>query len=210
MTKYPIHKDEQGRWVHTWVRQSSIKTADMCMERLRNEMFNLVESPNNDGADLGTACHSAAEDVIKSMMGGSTIMSLLDTYEALDYYWEILAEEVDNWHSYGDSLTAHLMGRQKIKSWYENVLPMITDPQGVEVDFNKILIEDDERVVYLRGTIDLVELGLWVFHILGLALCTTKVGGQWISYVMTHIMSGYAKKSLASADMLKPIQVHTC
>ena len=70
---------------------------------------------------------------------------------------EILAEEVDNWHSYGDSLTAHLMGRQKIKSWYENVLPMITDPQGVEVDFNKILIEDDERVVYLRGTIDLVE-----------------------------------------------------
>ena len=55
--KYPMHIDESGRIVHTWVRQSSIKTADMCMERLRNEIFGLVSDPVNDGAELGTACH---------------------------------------------------------------------------------------------------------------------------------------------------------
>lgn len=127
------------------------------MERLRSEMFNLVEDPNNDGADLGTACHSAAEDVITSMMGGGKQMTLDDTYDAMEYYWDRLSPHVDNWHSYGTAEKASLNGRGKIKNWYENVMPMITDPQGVEVDFNKILIEDDERVVYVRGTIDLVE-----------------------------------------------------
>ena len=154
--KYPIHRDEQGRWVHTWVRQSSIKTADMCMERFSHSILGTVSEPNNDGADLGTACHSVAEDAINHMRQGFD-MSLTDCYEALDYYWEILSQDVDNWYSYGDSVSAHMMGRQKIKSWYENVLPMITDPVGVEVDFNKVLIEDDKRVVYLRGTVDLVE-----------------------------------------------------
>ena len=64
--KYPIHIDEKGRYVHTWVRQSSIKTSDMCMNRLRETMFDLVSDPNNDGAELGTACHQAVEDVIMS------------------------------------------------------------------------------------------------------------------------------------------------
>ena len=98
--KYPMHIDESGRIVHTWVRQSSIKTADMCMERLRNEIFGLVSDPVNDGAELGTACHSVVEDVIESRMKGND-MVLEDMYMALDYYWEKASEQVDNWYSYG-------------------------------------------------------------------------------------------------------------
>ena len=154
--KYPMHIDESGRIVHTWVRQSSIKTADMCMERLRNEIFGLVSDPVNDGAELGTACHSVVEDVIESRMKGND-MVLEDMYMALDYYWEKASEQVDNWYSYGDSLQAHMMGRKKLKDWYDNVLPMIETPVAVEQQFNKLLHEDTQRVVYLRGTVDLVE-----------------------------------------------------
>ena len=39
---YPLHLDADGRWVHTWVRQSSIKTADMCMEKWRTDIFNFA------------------------------------------------------------------------------------------------------------------------------------------------------------------------
>ena len=48
-------------------------------------------------------------------------------------------------------------GSCKLKSWYDHILPMIEKPVSVEQQFNKVLIEDSERVVYLRGTIDLVE-----------------------------------------------------
>lgn len=156
MMNFPIHKDEQGRWVHTWVRQSSIKTADMCMERLRNTIFHLSEEPRNDGAELGTACHQVVEDIIRSKMDGH-VHTESDMYDMFEYYWEVMSPNVDNWHSYGTVEKASVNGRTKLKSWYENVYPMIEEPIGVEVDFNKLLIEDDERVVYLRGTVDLVE-----------------------------------------------------
>ena len=154
---YPIHIDDKGRYVHTWVRQSSIKTADMCMNRLRESLYNLSVDPKNDGAELGTACHQAVEDVISSRIDQGTEMTEYDMYDAFDYYWDEMSEGVDNWHSYGNPKTASENGRLKLKSWYENILPMIEKPVGVEVDFNKLLIEDEQRVVYLRGTVDLVE-----------------------------------------------------
>ena len=162
MNLFPIHVDEKGRYVHTWVRQSSVKTADMCMERLRNSIFHLSEEPKNDGAELGTACHQAVEDLLMSRIEQEAEMTEYDMYDAFDYYWDEMSEGVDNWYSYGNAETASDNGRAKLKDWYDNVLPMIEKPVGVEVDFNKLLIEDDERVVYLRGTVDLVEEGvLW-------------------------------------------------
>ena len=155
--KYPMHIDESGRIVHTWVRQSSIKTADMCMERLRNEIFGLVSDPVNDGAELGTACHQAVEDLLMSRIEQEAEMTEYDMYDAFDYYWDEMSEGVDNWYSYGDYETAWDNGRVKLKNWYNNVLPMIQKPVAVEQQFNKLLHEDAQRVVYLRGTVDLVE-----------------------------------------------------
>ena len=154
---YPIQIDEKGRYVHTWVRQSSIKTSDMCMNRLRESLFNLAVEPKNDGAELGTACHQAVEDVIQSRIDQEAEMTEYDMYDAFDYYWDEMSQEVDNWYSYGDEKKAWDNGRKKLYSWYHNVLPMIKKPVGVEVNFNKLLMENEQRVVYLRGTVDLVE-----------------------------------------------------
>ena len=110
---YPIHIDDKGRYVHTWVRQSSIKTADMCMNRLRESLFNLAVDPKNDGAELGTACHSAVEDVIMSRIDGTHEMSEADMYDAFDYYWEETSPSVDNWYSYRNAENASSNGREK-------------------------------------------------------------------------------------------------
>ena len=84
--KYALHRAGDGRWVHTWVRQSSIKTADMCMERFRNTIFGLVEEPTKDAASLGTVCHAVAEDALTARMDEQGEMEESDLHAAFDYY----------------------------------------------------------------------------------------------------------------------------
>ena len=97
MTLFPIHVDEKGRYVHTWGRQSSVKTADMCMERLRNSIFHLSEEPKNDGAELGTACHQAAEDVLNAKVDGIAEMSESDAVASFMYAWSEAIDTIDAW-----------------------------------------------------------------------------------------------------------------
>ena len=68
--KHALQKAGDGRWVHSWVRQSAIKTADMCMERFRNDIFGLSEEPIKDASTLGTVCHSVAEDALSAVIDG--------------------------------------------------------------------------------------------------------------------------------------------
>ena len=84
---YPLHLDADGRWVHTWVRQSSIKTADMCMEKWRTDIFNVVSEPLKDASELGTACHAAVEDLLNARIdnqGEMSLSCLLYTSDAAD------------------------------------------------------------------------------------------------------------------------------
>ena len=83
MNKYPLHRDSEGRWVHTWVRQSTIKTADMCLERFRNTIFNLVSEEIKDAATLGTACHAVAEDALNTRKAGGEMsqQDMIDSFE---------------------------------------------------------------------------------------------------------------------------------
>ena len=152
---YPIHVDAEGRWVHTWVRQSSIKTADMCLERFRNDIWGITKEPIKDAATLGTACHSAAEDVLNAKIDGVCEMSLEDAVTAFGHHWEDAMSTIDVWASYSPE-KAWDVGATKVTAWYEQVYPELK-PVAVEEDFDVVLFEDSERVVRIRGTIDLVE-----------------------------------------------------
>jgi len=153
--QYPIHLDSEGRWVHTWVRQSSIKTSDMCMERFRNDIYGVQKEVQKDAAALGTACHAAAEDALYAKQRGN-VYSLASTIDAFKYHWHEEEEPaIEEWQSYRPDLAAQA-GEERITSWYNEVYPDL-QPSLIEHTFDKILIEDDERVVHLTGTIDLVE-----------------------------------------------------
>jgi len=154
MKKYPLHRDSDGRWVHDWVRQSSIKTADMCLERFRNTIFGLVSEETKDAATLGTACHAVAEDALNTRIGGGE-MTEQDMVDAFEMHWEELLPSIEVWHSYSGE-SAYAAGLRKIESWRTEVLPGLK-PVAVEEYFNLLFHEDDSRVVNFSGTIDLVE-----------------------------------------------------
>ena len=151
---YPLHRGSDGRWIHTWVRQSSVKTSDMCLERLRSDMFGLVPDFTGDAAALGTACHAVVEDALNARIGGKD-----ETFEgmchAFDHYWDEIEPTVERWYKYNrDNVRA--IGYSRLEMRNNEVYPQVT-PVAVEQNFNKIFHEDSERVIYLRGTIDLVE-----------------------------------------------------
>ena len=155
MQKYPLHRDAEGRWVHTWVRQSSIKTSDMCLERWRNDVFGLVGESIKDASSLGTVCHAVAEDALNSRLDGIAEMSLQDMNDAFENYWEETIPTIQVWNNYNPE-TAYVAGLEKLANWHEEVFPHV-QPVMVEHTFDVPLIEDSERVVRMTGTIDLVE-----------------------------------------------------
>lgn len=154
MNEYPLHKDSEGRWVHTWVRQSTVKTADMCLERFRNTIFNLVSEEIKDAATLGTACHAVAEDALNTRKTGGE-MTQQDMIDSFEMYWEEALPTIEVWNSYSGE-SAYTEGLRKIENWRTEVLPEL-QPVEVEEYFNLVFHEDDNRIVKFSGTIDLVE-----------------------------------------------------
>ena len=152
--KYPLHKNEDGRWVHTWVRQSSIKTADMCLEKWRTGLWLVVREPLKDASELGTACHAVVEDLLNDQIAGVE-WSELDIEQAFDAYWFDVAPTIEVWNNFNVD-TGFQEGLRKLHHWYTEVKPLL-EPKEVEHTFDIPFIDDDERIVNFTGTVDLVE-----------------------------------------------------
>jgi len=162
---------EDERWHHTW-HQSDLKTLDMCPERARLMWTGAVDDPEGDASVLGTACHNAVEYLITIPEGMSAAPIHLgdETYTALHerfgHELDELVPTITKWNSYKSRADLEEVGATKLDSWYEQVYPGLT-PVGVEVGFDQVLFEDDERVVRLTGRIDLIDsnMGLvdWKF-----------------------------------------------
>ena len=149
--KFPIHLAEDGRVVHDWVRQSSIKTSDMCLERWRRELWDDSPEIVKDAAALGTACHSVAEYILEA----DEPPDEAEVTELFNIFWAKMVPTINIWNSY-DQESATVEGLSRILSWYNEVYEELV-PKKVEWNFNKLFFEDDERIVYLSGTVDLVE-----------------------------------------------------
>ena len=157
---YPLCRGADGRWIHTWVRQSSIKTSAMCLERWRRDIFSEEPEVIKDASTLGTVCHSVVEDALNSVRdvsdGLSEVpMSLEDMHDAFGYYWEEVVPTIQVWNNYNADSAAKA-GLSKVTNWHDEIFPSVT-PVLVEHTFDVPLLEDNERVVRLTGTIDLIE-----------------------------------------------------
>jgi len=165
------HYFEDGRWHHTW-HQSDLKALAMCPERARLVWTGAVEDFEGDAAVLGTACHNAVEYLITipEGMGAAPVHLNDETYtvlhERFGHELDELVPTITRWNSYKSRTELEKVGAARLNSWYEQVYPSLT-PIGVEVEFNHVLFEDDERVVRMTGRIDLIDsnMGLvdWKF-----------------------------------------------
>lgn len=146
---------EDGRWHHTF-RQSSLNTADLCLERYRRERDGLMPDIETDAASMGTAMHAAIELALQHMLNGDEPP---DQEQLVDAYQEAFTHQMGlpgfAWVKYDEARCRNL-GARFVRHWYQELLPSL-DPMKIEWEFEENLYIDDERTIWLTGTIDLID-----------------------------------------------------
>lgn len=110
---------------------------------------------------LGTAFHAAVEAILRDRMENPAdgwdsdtfdhyAKVLLDNFEERTYLTEFVPEE-----GY-DLKWAERRGVSALSTWVDDVLPQLY-PRLVEHSFEYMLHADAQRVIYMKGTIDLVD-----------------------------------------------------
>jgi len=135
-------------------RQSWIKDAMTCPERARRNLAGTLPHRETDAAAVGTAVHAGIEAYLgtdKSMTYREVLTVCEDTFQ------EIEAHPSFVWAKYSHRTAMGLIDTF-LANWWE--IGDKFDPQALEYTFNKIIHEDDERIIRVTGTIDLIDKNL--------------------------------------------------
>jgi hypothetical protein len=144
-----------GRWEHTF-RQSGIKTSTICLERARREWTKTMPEIETDAACVGTACHAVFETNMLAYRDSGEHYDQETCVEMFLREYEILESAPNFQYVKYTPAQAREFGKTCVRTWYQEVRPSL-DPLHVELNFEVPLHEDDERVINLSGTIDLVD-----------------------------------------------------
>lgn len=142
--------DDDGRNVFTF-RQSTLSELDECSERGRLVLTGQMPRIETDAACLGTAVHYGIEGMLGEFW--STDYAVQHAQVHFD-----LLSVADNfeWVKYGPRGRdlIHTAIDRCVRTFAKEVLPKL-NPIAIEIPFERVfLYEDDERVIYLNGTID--------------------------------------------------------
>lgn len=154
MTKTTTRNDN-GTWVHTF-RQSQIQTADQCLEKFRRDTHGLMPTIETDAASMGTAVHAAIELCLQHHINGDALPdqeTLVDAYQTAFTYQ--MGLEGFTWVKYDEAKCRNL-GARLVRHWYQEILPSL-NPIYLEWDFRERLHVDEDREIWLTGTIDCLD-----------------------------------------------------
>jgi hypothetical protein len=136
-------------------RQSWLNEAANCPERARRTLAGTLPARETDAAAIGTGVHAGIEAFLRGDI--TDYKQAVDL--ACDTFNEIEQHPAFIWSKYShrtaqDRITTYLAHWWGIRDQF--------DPIDVEWTFNKTIYEDDERVINLTGTVDLIDkrLGL--------------------------------------------------
>lgn len=144
-----------GRFIHRF-RQSTLGELDECPERGRLVLTNQMPRIETDAAAVGTAVHAG----IEAMLGGKGLAAAWEM--AFDTFALIAQSDNFVWAKYRPDQVEPMI-RNCLVTFEAQLLPDL-DPAGVEIPFDDVFLhEDDERVIYLNGTIDYFDksAGAW-------------------------------------------------
>lgn len=137
-----------GRTQYTF-RQSWLNDADMCAERARAVGAGEMPERETDAAAVGTAVHAGIEHKLVSDV------SYYDAFQhALMVFETIEAHPAFVWTKYSHRQAMALIDTY-LSHWWSNADPTWVG-QPIEVPFDVVLTEDEQRVIRLSGTMDLV------------------------------------------------------
>src|SRR3990167_1393244 len=143
---------EDGSWHHR-IRQSWLKTADLCPEQARLEHAGLLRDEETDAANVGTAVHAAIELALlsdRAVTKDEGIAAFLGKYEQLE------ASPVFRYVKYTKK-SARAFGALCVEQFFLHAahdIPTVAQGAELEKRFLVPLFEDADRSVELSGTID--------------------------------------------------------
>lgn len=147
-------------------RQSWLKTATTCPERARREWLGLMPERETDAAAVGTAVHAGIESFLRG-----EVEEFDDALQvALERFEEIEAHPTFTWAKYSHRVAENLIN-VFLNHWWG--IRYQFDPAEIEYTFNEKFYEDEERIIRVSGTIDLVD------HHLGLVDWKTSGRGPY-------------------------------
>lgn len=131
-------------------RQSWLKDAMTCPERARRNLVGTLPDRETDAAAVGTAVHAGIETYLgnRSLTYGEILRVCEATFE------EIEQDPSFVWSKYSHRTAMGLIDTF-LANWWE--IGNKFAPIATEYGFSKVLYEDDERIIKLNGTIDLVD-----------------------------------------------------
>lgn len=144
-----------GRWSHRF-RQSGIKTSTICLERARREWTGTMPEIETDAACVGTACHAVFEANMLAYRDSGEHYDQDTCMEMFEREYALLEQSPNFQYVKYKPDEARAFGRACVRHWYQEVRETL-DPLHCELNFDVPLHEDDERVISLSGTIDLVD-----------------------------------------------------
>jgi hypothetical protein len=134
---------------HTF-RQSQLNTWLMCPEQYRLDAAGLLPRQETEATAVGTAVHAAIETVLR---GDATID---EGHDAAMDAWDKIKPTIDKWvKASPETCVAHVSNCYN--SWADTCYPQLPAIEAVEKQFNVLLYEDDDRRIYLSGTVDAVD-----------------------------------------------------
>jgi hypothetical protein len=138
------------------IRQSSLKTFLLCPERFRQKHLGLVDDASSDAALTGTAVHAGIEDTLLGASPDEAVMRALGVLrDGWDEIRKVKTQKLTT--AEGHVLNCY-------STWYSNIWPELIPATCVEGHFRLPVLETDNYIVELSGTIDYGtedELGDW-------------------------------------------------
>jgi hypothetical protein len=144
-----------------WVRQSSLGDAQLCPERVRNDILKLVPRRSNDAAAIGTSLHSVIEtDIITpfdtladAMDWGQQALSMIDLEEGI--IWNNPEADARDWINRFTDVWWRLQYRDDLIDRYERALVEVE--WEFDVPFFSTHTLDTFWDVRLEGTADILD-----------------------------------------------------
>jgi hypothetical protein len=144
---------DDGRWHHTF-RQSWLGDAlTVCLERARRDRAGILPRTESDAAALGTAVHAGIEVMLRDDR-----LDLVDANVTALAEWERISSLPNfAWKSFdeGDHGQVQQLIATALAAWEKDLRARLM-PELIEHRFNIPLLEDDNRVIELQGTIDYI------------------------------------------------------
>lgn len=142
-----VDKLEDGRTL-LQPSQSWLNTFLNCPELARQEMIGVTPRKETDATAIGTAVHTAFEEVLLGGSVGDAESTAIAKFEELT--------ELENfeWVQIKTKDTAIDTVRRVYWTWANEVLPQLPPVVAVEKSFDVVLHEDERYVIRLKGTMD--------------------------------------------------------